>query len=219
MFCSTREIVWQRSFFLKQTEFFCSHFSSGVELYDKGVLQRYGVQVQTSFYLQISHASQTYYWAWGERVKAQTDKIKQTVIYHKLLSCINLFGQSAITFYCFSYLPFGCQWMLSFQKQLNYLLKKLASFSIYLLSSFVCRNECSFSIGYMQIAPLYFCFRRYNNSGAKTFQVNVSLICMKMRRSRNTFSYDWFHMKTYLNTEAKNNVQMMDIEGANLQWL
>lgn len=81
-----------------------------------------------------------------------------------------------------------------------------------------CRNECSFSIGYMQIA-LYFCFRRYNNSGAKTFQVNMSLICMKMRRSRNTFSYDWFHMKTYLNMEAKNNFQMMDIEGANLQWL
>ena len=150
--------------------------------------------------------------------KLKQAKSKQTVIYHKLLSCINLFGQSAISFYYFSYLPIGCQWMLSFQKQLNYLLEKLASFSIYLLSSFVCRNECSFSLGYMQIA-LYFCFRRYNNSGAKTFQVNMSLICMKMRRSRNTFSYDWFHMKMYLNTEAKNNFQMMDIEGANLQWL
>lgn len=41
-------------------------------------------------------------------LKFKQVKLKQIVIYYKFFSCINLFGQFVIIFYCFSYFFFGC---------------------------------------------------------------------------------------------------------------
>ena len=47
-----------------------------------------------------------------------------------------------------------------------------------------------------------------NKSLCETIQMKMSFICTKMDVQVNSFSYEWFRMKTRFDTESKGNSEM-----------